>query len=63
MRKIIILKLCAVKEAIYNHKSIVNLKNLVSLVFNYAARLLTRRFLSIENSSNLPFFKLNSLSE
>ena len=63
MRKIIILKLCAAKESIYNHKSIVTLKNLVSLVFNYAARLLTHRFLGIENSSNLPFFKLNSLSE
>ena len=63
MQKIIILKLCAVKESIYSRKSIVNLKNLVSLVFNYTARLLTHRFLRIENSSNFTFFKLNSLSE
>ena len=60
--KIIILRLCAKKEAIYSHKSKVNSKELVSLVFNYAARFLTRRFLRIENS-NLPFFKLNGLSE
>ena len=30
LRKIIILKLCAVKESIYSYKSIVNLKKLVA---------------------------------